>query len=371
MESVSIKQEPPWNDSYGTSISDNKVRTESETEGKYKWQSALGMNSLTEQTGNVSKVDADSETAAAEFRWQPLTGTDYSYVKFPYRQNIQQATLPGEVESELCSETGMAVDSPLQGEQGAGIQGKGCADQLISPSEIKQEPSSDDDQQEPSSEDDASHVSNMKVPPSKSNAFSPNTFTVRLFKSEPLDRSDESDKIETEAQQPATVGEGKKSVPQMEDGVKTGLWSGTRGVVPHTYGAPSTSDRSFAVSPATPQKTADQSAGSVKPTSVYYSQTSRTAPKGPTEERPYACEQCQASFTQAVYLKKHLKTHSGIKPWKCEQCGKTFIRRSQLSVHSRSHSGEKPYKCSHCDATFAQSGHLQVHTRTHTGEQLF
>ena len=203
----------------------------------------------------------------------------------------------------------------------------------------------------------------MKAPPSKS----PATFTVRLIKSEPLDGNDDPGKT---AVQPATEVEGNKSVSLSEDTAKIGLWSGTAGFFPHMYGTPSTSNHSFGVALATLRKTVDQLPGSEKPTNMYYTQPSRTAPKGPTEERPYACEQCQAAFTQAVYLKKHLKTHSGIKPWKCEQCGKTFIRRSQLSVHARSHSGEKPYKCSHCDATFAQSGHLQVHTRTHTGEKL-
>ena len=96
----------------------------------------------------------------------------------------------------------------------------------------------------------------------------------------------------------------------------------------------------------------------------------RTAPKGRSKERPYECEICQAAFTQTVYLKRHLRTHSDEKPWKCEECGKAFIRRSQLQVHARSHSGEKPYKCNLCDASFSQTGHLQVHKRTHTGERV-
>lgn len=145
-----------------------------------------------------------------------------------------------------------------------------------------------------------------------------------------------------------------------------------------------------------------------------------------TDERPFACKQCDKSFRRADHLKKHEVQHLKIKPHKCEQCEKTFSRiehlrchissrhtniatafeciecklvcettkllklhqkshfkheivckicniqfsaKSELTEHSKMHYDERPYLCTECGMRFVRNDYLTVHMRRHTGEK--
>ena len=84
--------------------------------------------------------------------------------------------------------------------------------------------------------------------------------------------------------------------------------------------------------------------------------------------KPYTCEFCEKTFTEAGSLKKHRIIHTGEKLYKCEICEKTFTQASALKTHRRIHTGEKPYACEICGKSFNLNSNLLRHKRIHTGE---
>jgi hypothetical protein len=53
--------------------------------------------------------------------------------------------------------------------------------------------------------------------------------------------------------------------------------------------------------------------------------------------------------------------------WKCRACGKGFKQRIYLRVHVRTHTGARPIPCPRCPARFADPSNLRVHVRAHEG----
>lgn len=83
-----------------------------------------------------------------------------------------------------------------------------------------------------------------------------------------------------------------------------------------------------------------------------------------TQEKPYQCSECSASFAQNSQLTVHQRTHSGDKPYCCQVCPQKFAHSTALKVHLRQHTGEKPYRCPLCGTLFNQLPHLKKHLRT-------
>ena len=67
-------------------------------------------------------------------------------------------------------------------------------------------------------------------------------------------------------------------------------------------------------------------------------------------EKPFACKQCNFSFTQAGALKRHMLNHARKKPFSCTQCSYSCIQAGYLKSHMLAHSGEKPFKCTQCNS---------------------
>lgn len=88
-------------------------------------------------------------------------------------------------------------------------------------------------------------------------------------------------------------------------------------------------------------------------------------------DKPYACPECDKSYTRKDHLQGHMRTHTGDRPYKCSECDSTFAYNHVLKNHMRSHTGERPYKCTECDKSFHLRQHLDDHVRAHTGEKPF
>ncbi|KAB8067322.1 hypothetical protein BDV29DRAFT_186382 [Aspergillus leporis] len=55
--------------------------------------------------------------------------------------------------------------------------------------------------------------------------------------------------------------------------------------------------------------------------------------QGPTNDRPFKCDQCPQSFNRNHDLKRHKRIHLSVKPFPCNHCDKSFSRKDALKRH--------------------------------------
>jgi uncharacterized Zn-finger protein len=65
-----------------------------------------------------------------------------------------------------------------------------------------------------------------------------------------------------------------------------------------------------------------------------------------SKQKPFACDQCQMTFTQLCSLKRHRQLHTGEKLFSCDVCPFKCTQSHHLKRHKRIHSGEKPFPSS-------------------------
>ena len=82
-----------------------------------------------------------------------------------------------------------------------------------------------------------------------------------------------------------------------------------------------------------------------------------------TEEKCYACNQCEKSFLSQWWLRWHMSIHTSI--FKCTECGRCCRSSHHLAVHMRSHSGDRPFECTVCSKRFTLLCTLVRHSKTH------
>ena len=95
-------------------------------------------------------------------------------------------------------------------------------------------------------------------------------------------------------------------------------------------------------------------------------------------QKPFACIECNNTFTIAGNLKQHMMLHSGVKPFRCEQCDYSCAQAQHLKEHILRHSGEKllkthsqerPNKCNLCENASSRVGSLKRHLKSHSREK--
>ena len=88
-------------------------------------------------------------------------------------------------------------------------------------------------------------------------------------------------------------------------------------------------------------------------------------------DKLFKCDMCSRAFTRSSDLKRHLFVHAVVKPFPCSMCDKGFAQANSLKRHLMTHSGVKPYYCDLCDKVFNQKSHLQTHLKVHANEQIY
>lgn len=84
------------------------------------------------------------------------------------------------------------------------------------------------------------------------------------------------------------------------------------------------------------------------------------------ENKPYKCDQCDASFNFNHSLRLHRLKHSGQRPHKCTQCDKSYLTSNHLKMHMEGvHQSKKNHMCRFCPKSFSYRTSLQVHELTH------
>ncbi|KAJ2776736.1 hypothetical protein GGI15_004755 [Coemansia interrupta] len=95
-----------------------------------------------------------------------------------------------------------------------------------------------------------------------------------------------------------------------------------------------------------------------------HAQSGQTSQPGvATAEKPYACDQCELTFSRQHNLKSHALTHSTERPFSCPICHTPFRRQHDLKRHMKLHTGEKPHTCTNCGRSFARLDALNRHMR--------
>ncbi|KXJ72832.1 hypothetical protein RP20_CCG017157 [Aedes albopictus] len=90
------------------------------------------------------------------------------------------------------------------------------------------------------------------------------------------------------------------------------------------------------------------------------------------EEKPYKCTECSMTFGNRFNLRRHLTTHSTERPHTCSHCGNTYRYQSDMKRHIDAiHLDNKPFACQVCDARFIRTRDLQVHMMRHTKTKLY
>ncbi|KAK9723030.1 hypothetical protein K7432_002238 [Basidiobolus ranarum] len=86
-----------------------------------------------------------------------------------------------------------------------------------------------------------------------------------------------------------------------------------------------------------------------------------------TPEKPYACNQCDQSFSRHHNLKSHYLTHTQERQYQCTICHHYFRRQHDLRRHIKLHTGERPHECEFCGRSFARLDALNRHRKAENG----
>ncbi|GMT05772.1 hypothetical protein PENTCL1PPCAC_27946, partial [Pristionchus entomophagus] len=83
--------------------------------------------------------------------------------------------------------------------------------------------------------------------------------------------------------------------------------------------------------------------------------------KGPTKDRPHACDHCGYAFKRMIDLNKHIPTHTGIRPFKCDLCPTSHIDLAMLKQHQQRQHYIKHFECPTCHEMFMYRQEMVSH----------
>ena len=75
----------------------------------------------------------------------------------------------------------------------------------------------------------------------------------------------------------------------------------------------------------------------------------------------HCCPYCTYTTVWTTHLKNHVRIHTDERPYACDQCDATFRDHAALKHHLVTHLDVKPFACGLCAQRFAQKHHVQRH----------
>ena len=93
-----------------------------------------------------------------------------------------------------------------------------------------------------------------------------------------------------------------------------------------------------------------------------------------SDDKPFACDQCEYTAKSKWSFKKHYRRHTLEKPFRCQLCDYASSLCSNLSRHMRIHTGAKPFKCPYCSYSSNNHENLRKHvlkSKKHEGLHLY
>ncbi|XP_026685781.1 zinc finger protein 64 homolog, isoforms 3 and 4-like [Diaphorina citri] len=81
----------------------------------------------------------------------------------------------------------------------------------------------------------------------------------------------------------------------------------------------------------------------------------------------YTCFICEYNTYYRESMRKHIRTHLGVKPFQCTICSYSAAQKNTLKRHLILHSGDLPFSCPLCDFVASRSYILTNHiNKKHT-----
>lgn len=87
----------------------------------------------------------------------------------------------------------------------------------------------------------------------------------------------------------------------------------------------------------------------------------------PSVSYKYTCFLCEYNTYYRESMRKHVRTHLGVKPYKCSMCNYSAAQKNTLKRHINMHLKQYPFTCSLCDFAATRCYSLTKHINEEHG----